>query len=134
MALIPRKSRQTARCSLLAAAVALLAQLFAWAWAPAMGVAAAGDGGVAVICTAEGFKSVVLDENGAAAAEQPPYDTSNGHCPLCPLVHGLGLAPVEWTTRSPVVKAHEPAALPGEQIAAGWFLATLQARGPPLQG
>ena len=133
MALIPRKSRQTARCSLLAAAVALLAQLFAWAWAPAMGVAAAGDGGVTVICTAEGFKSVVLDENGEAA-DPSPFDMAAGHCPLCLLVQGLGMPPVQWAAPSPEVKALEPAALPGAQIAAGWFLATLQARGPPLQG
>lgn len=133
MALIPQKTRRTARRSLLAAALALLAQLFAWAWSPAMGVAATGDGGVAVICTAEGFKSVVLDENGEAA-DPSPFDMAAGHCPLCSLVQGLGVPPVQWAAPPPTVKAHEPAVLPGDQIAAGWFLATLQARGPPLQG
>lgn len=129
----------------MAGALALLFQVMAWAFMPI--AMAAGTGPAAsltadalpvAICTPEGFKSVPL-----AVAGDPVGDPSNGpsdpaptdhDCPLCPLVGGL-------TTVSPPAQVapaapgrHAAIALPGDPIAAGWFLSTLQARAPPAIG
>ncbi|MBP2232609.1 hypothetical protein J2847_005940 [Azospirillum agricola] len=86
------------------------------------------------------MKSVLLDAHGLASdpaqppAEKSPDGKAEGHCPLCPLVGGLGLASAQWSVMPSDVKRHGPMALPGSQIATGWFLATLQARAPPSLG
>jgi hypothetical protein len=134
----PRKALRSARCGLLAAAAALLMQIFAWGAMPFLSVSVAGTATeIMVICTSEGLKPVVLDEDGLSTetpSEKPPTAKAGGHCPLCSPVNGLGMPPVRWLILPADVKAHEPITLPGARIATGWFLATLQARGPPLQG
>ncbi len=133
---------------MLAVAVALVVQLFAWAWMPVWSNSAQGAvTSLTAICTSEGMKSILLDENGLPARSEsaqspdgdspdgkPPAGKAEGHCPLCPLVGGLGLAPVQWVAMPAEVERHGPKALPGRQIATGWFLATLQARAPPALG
>lgn len=110
---------------------------------PVLSVSVAGTAAeIVVICTSEGLKSVVLNEDDLTTesrsselpAEKPPSAKAGGHCPLCSPVNGLGMPPVPWLVLPAAVKAHEPITLPGDRIATGWFLATLQARGPPLQG
>ncbi|AWB08344.1 hypothetical protein A6A40_25240 (plasmid) [Azospirillum humicireducens] len=135
--------RRFARHGLLAAAVALIVQLIAWAWMPAW--SASGDGistQFAAICTPDGVKLVALDDDGLVAelqpsslpAEKSPASKAEGQCPLCPLIGGLGLAPVQVLVMASDVERHGPTLLPGNQIATGWFLATLQARAPPSLG
>lgn len=94
------------------------------------------------ICTPEGLKPVALAVALAVAGDRAgdPADAPSGpaptdhDCPLCPLVGGL-------TTVSPPAQVapaapgrHAAIALPGDLIAAGWFLSTLQARAPPAVG
>lgn len=140
----------------LAGALALLFQVVAWAWLPmpAMGM------GTLVICSPEGLKVVTLGPDGQAISAQaisgqalPDQDgpvkagkadpdqlkgrTNSGTasyapgCPLCALVAGLTTPPPLDLGLPTVMVRHDPVALPGERIAAGWFLSTLQARAPP---
>ncbi|WP_244434232.1 DUF2946 family protein [Azospirillum sp. B506] len=143
MATTPDGMRRFARHGLLAAAVALIVQLIAWAWMPAWTVS--GDGTsiqFTAICTPDGVKVVALDDDGLVAELQPsalptekaPASKAEGQCPLCPLIGGLGLAPAQQTVMPSDVERHGPTLLPGNQIATGWFLATLQARAPPSLG
>ncbi|MFD1626061.1 DUF2946 family protein [Azospirillum griseum] len=139
------KGLRTRRVSLLAGAVALLLQIVAWAWMPAMAAPLPGAGGGdgpsrIVICTPDGFKTVLLDAQGAPiqtdADRNADTDTamSGGSCPLCPLIGGLALPPPLALLTPDDVGRHGPEALPGDRIAAGWFLSTLQARAPPSLG
>lgn len=143
MATTPDRMRRFARHGLLAAAVALIVQLFAWAWMPAWSAPGGGNSTqFAAICTPDGVKVVALGDDGLVAelqpsplpAEKSPASKAEGQCPLCPLIGGLGLLPVQAVVMPSDVERHGPTALPGNQIATGWFLATLQARAPPSLG
>ncbi|WP_236784025.1 DUF2946 family protein [Azospirillum humicireducens] len=108
----------------------------------------AAESGRIVICTPDGFKTVALD--GRASAGDPARfglteselvnsDTgksdpaiSGASCPLCPLVGGLAMPPPDLRMARASVGRYGPEALPGDAIAAGWFLSTLQARAPPV--
>ncbi|WP_391346735.1 hypothetical protein [Azospirillum sp. A23] len=57
---------------------------------------------------------------------------SGGSCPLCPLIGGLAMPPPDLPMTRASVGRHSPEVLPGDVIAAGWFLSTLQARAPPV--
>ncbi len=137
------KTRRTRRVSLLAGAVALLLQIVAWAWMPAL-AAPANDSGSnrIVICTPDGFKTLLLDDRGAPVdphggqteSGQTDAAMSGGSCPLCPLIGGLALPPPVALIMPIDAVRHGPEALPGDRIAAGWFLSTLQARAPPSLG
>lgn len=141
--------RPARRAGLAAGAIALLLQIVAWAWMPAMIASAnAAGSGLIVICTADGFKTVALDDHGAAgdpARFGSTESTSNGpdtgksdptmsggSCPLCPLVGGLAMPPPDLRMARASVGRHSPESLPCDAIAAGWFLSTLQARAPPV--
>lgn len=143
--------RPTRRAGLAAGAIALLLQVVAWAWMPAVIASAnAAESSRIVICTPDGFKTVVMDDHGMAG--DPAGDESNsaqnnsgqgdllqgdllmsgGSCPLCPLIGGLAMPPPDLRMTRASVGRHSPEALPGDVIAAGWFLSTLQARAPPV--
>ncbi|MBP2299017.1 DUF2946 family protein [Azospirillum picis] len=119
-------------------------QVVAWGWMlPTMGVAQAESTLPWLICTADGLKVVAADATSGGgngpeeAAEKPSKsgsqdgDHAAGHCPLCPLVAGLALPPPPTLVHPLPMTARDPRLLPGERIAAGWFLSTLQARAPP---
>ncbi|CAO3360824.1 DUF2946 family protein [Azospirillum palustre] len=133
--------RPTRRAGLAAGAIALLLQVVAWAWMPAVIASAnAAESSQIVICTPDGFKTVVMDDHGMAG--DPAGDESDlgqgdllmsgGSCPLCPLIGGLALPPPDLRMTRASVGRHSPEVLPGDVIAAGWFLSTLQARAPPV--
>ena len=129
--------------------VAFLFQLFAWAWCPPVAVA---DTLTIPICTPVGmiYKTVSSDAGLQAAGLQTAVlpdaggatdsGTDGGMdikildhgCPLCPLVAGLSVPPPDIDIALPGdLSRHGSIGLPGERIAAGWFLSTLQARAPP---
>ncbi|HYH37131.1 MAG TPA: DUF2946 family protein [Azospirillum sp.] len=118
------------RIGLLAGALALLLQTVAWSMTmPSRSL----DGGWITICSAQGLVAVHVDADGApTGGDDSPQAEPAGSCPLCPLVAGLTLPPpfVE-AAAPPVPPGHDAAALPGDRIAAGWFLSSLQARAPP---
>ncbi|WP_247871878.1 DUF2946 family protein [Azospirillum sp. TSO35-2] len=135
--------RRVRRLGLMAGVAALLLQVIAWGWMPSIvGTARAGDDSTVLICSVDGLKSVILDaqDDGAGDAAAPsgtpskpsPYGT--GHCPLCPLMSGLALPPPPTSIGPTLAEARDSRPLPGERIAAGWFLSTLQARAPPALG
>jgi hypothetical protein len=137
------KTRRTRRGSLLAGAVALLLQIVAWAWMPAMAAPTNdSESNRIVICTPDGFKTALLDDRGAPVdpdggqtkGGQTDAAMSGGSCPLCPLIGGLALPPPVALVMPIDAVRHGPEALPGDRIAAGWFLSTLQARAPPSLG
>ncbi|WP_042704792.1 DUF2946 family protein [Azospirillum sp. B506] len=154
MGAIQDRLRPARRAGLAAGAIALLLQIVAWAWMPAMIASAnAAEGSRIVICTADGFKTVALDDRGAVddparfgltksksvKSKSVKFDTgksdptiSGGSCPLCPLVGGLAMPPPDPLVVRASVGRHSPESLPGAAIAAGWFLSTLQARAPPV--
>lgn len=119
---------------LMVVALAFLLQIVAWAWMPAWAAAADdGSNGEIIICTANGLVKITPD--GAAGPDGDDTDATNHGCPLCPLVGGLALPPQPPLQAVPVqTLRHQAVALSGAQIAAGWFLATLQARAPPPIG
>jgi hypothetical protein len=130
------RMRPTRRAGLAAGAIALLLQIVAWAWMPAMIASAkAADNDHMVVCTPDGFKTVVLGDHetgGDPAAGKTESAMSGGSCPLCPLIGGLAMPPPDLRMVPAMASRHSPELLPGELIAAGWFLSTLQARGPPV--
>lgn len=133
-----RLGRRRPRIGLLAGVLAFVLQILAWAWMPAW-VAAANTAHPEqiVICTVEGFKTVILDAAGSGAVttgEKPAPKAGDGGCPLCPVMGGLAMAPPPVMVIPAQTGRHGPQALPGSQIAAGWFLSTLQARAPPVIG
>jgi hypothetical protein len=118
---------------LMVAALAFLLQVVSWAWAPAQAAAFVnGQDGEILICTGDGLVKFTPDGQGDSGDD----NAASGHgCPLCPLVGGLALPPQPPLQAVPVrIIRLQAAALPGAQIAAGWFLATLQARAPPPIG
>ncbi|WP_247893740.1 DUF2946 family protein [Azospirillum endophyticum] len=129
------RMRPTRRAGLAAGAIALLLQIVAWAWMPAMiAPAEAADGDRIVICTPDGFKTMVWGDHDAAsdpAAGKDDSAMSGGSCPLCPLVGGLAMPPPDVRVMPAMARRQGSTLLPGDLIAAGWFLSTLQARGPP---
>lgn len=133
---MPRR-RHPRRLGLVAGAVAFVLQILAWAWMPAWIAAAnAADTDRIVICTAEGFKTITLHgaDDAGTTGEKPAAEPAGSGCPLCPLVGGLAMAPPVMMVVPAEVGRHGSRALPGSQIAAGWFLSTLQARAPPAFG
>ncbi|WP_052293713.1 DUF2946 family protein [Azospirillum sp. B510] len=128
--------RSTGRSGLAAGAVALLLQIVAWAWMPAMIASAnAADSGRIVICTPDGFKTLLVDDRGTGGgpeAGKGEPGLSVGSCPLCPLVGGLSMPPPDLRIAPAAIGRHGPDLLPGDLVAAGWFLSTLQARAPPV--
>ena len=144
--------RRVRRLGLLAGMVALLLQVVAWSWMPvATAAARTGETTSLQICSAGGFATVDVDpaeyglahyggaviDTGYAAddghgAPSDPKPFGSGHCPLCPLVSGLALPPPLLSVGPALAVAADSRLLPGERIAAGWFLSTLQARAPPL--
>lgn len=143
--------RQLRRLGLLAGMAALLLQIIAWGWMPvATAVARSGETTALQICSSGGFATIDVDpaEFGAAnygialigvihaggdshGGTSDPTPFGSGHCPLCPLIAGLALPPPALTVEPAMAVASDTRLLPGERIAAGWFLSTLQARGPP---
>jgi len=138
------KLRPTRRAGLAAGVLALLLQVVAWAWMPAViASATAAESSRIVICTPDGFKTVVLDDHGTAGDParsdlgqgdllQGDLLMSGGSCPLCPLIGGLAMPPPDLGMTRASAGRHSPEALPGDVIAAGRFLSTLQARAPPV--
>jgi hypothetical protein len=120
------------RCAgLMVAALAFLLQVVSWAWAPAQAAVNGRDGEI-LICTADGLVKFTPDGEGDSGGDNAATDHG---CPLCPLVGGLALPTQPPLQTVPVRLIRlQAAALPGAQIAAGWFLATLQARAPPPIG
>lgn len=136
----------------MAGMAALLLQVIAWGWMPvASAVARTGETSSLQICSAGGFATIDVDsaEFGPAnygialigvdhdagdghGGTSDPTPFGSGHCPLCPLIAGLALPPPPLTVEPAMAVAGDTRLLPGERIAAGWFLSTLQARGPPL--
>lgn len=131
-----RPRRRRLRIGLLAGMLAFVLQILAWAWMPAWVAAAnAAHPEQIVICTVEGFKTVTLDAAaGVAVGEKPAPKAGDGGCPLCPVMGGLAMAPPAVAVTPADIGRHGVQALPGSQIAAGWFLSTLQARAPPVLG
>lgn len=119
------RAKQWGSRSVIAAALAFALQIFAWAWSPAM----LGAGEALEICTADGLTTITISGDVDA-----PADGKTASCPLCPLVAGLAPPPQPpLILEAPVRMARQAAfPLPGAQIAAGWFLATRQARAPPV--
>ncbi|WP_109451499.1 DUF2946 family protein [Azospirillum sp. TSH64] len=138
MSATQERLRPARRAGLAAGAIALLLQIVAWAWMPAMIASAnAAEASWIVICTADGFKTVALDDHGVPAdPDGAPSDAAvaDGSCPLCPLVGGLAMPPLGLLPVTVGYVRHGPEFLPGRRIAAGWFLSSLQARAPPANG
>ncbi|MBY6264881.1 DUF2946 domain-containing protein [Azospirillum sp. 412522] len=130
------RMQPTRRVGLAAGAIALLLQIVAWAWMPAMVASAdAADSDRMVICTPDGFKTMVWGDHGTggdAVSGKTESAMSGGSCPLCPLIGGLAMPPPDMRMVPAMSRRHSPELLPGDLIAAGWFLSTLQARGPPV--
>lgn len=126
------------RVGLMAGALAFVLQMMVWSMAiPAMALDGATAGAEAVtICSVDGFKTVFIGPDGQPVS---PEDGSGGaakdHCPLCPTVTGAGLPPQAPTTvPAEGMMMADARSLPGDVIAAGWFLSSLQARAPPAAG
>lgn len=116
---------------MLAGAIAFLFQMTIWSvYAPAMSF-----GLLTPICTADGVRLILPDQI-AATSDDSQTDqamVSVNDCPLCLMVLGLTAPPMALTTPMPAfVRLHEAPRLPGGLIAAGWHLATLKARAPPV--
>ncbi len=132
-------ARVTARAGLMAGVLAFLVQIMAWAVTmPTMALAAAqpaAAGTVITICTADGLKDIALAAPDRGAEEPTAKIITSDHCPLCPVMSGAGLPPVDLTAQSLLLPMRADArTLPGDVIAAGWFLSSLQARAPPARG
>lgn len=117
------------RIGLLIGAVAFLLQLTVWSVnAPAVAA-----GSVIPLCTADGLRMLPVGPDGQPGPEKADHGAMG--CPLCPVMQGLSVPPPAVAPDTPCeILRHGPAALPGERIAAGWFLSTLQARAPPAAG
>lgn len=118
---------------LLAGAVALLFQVFAWTMTMP---AKSADGDWITICSADGLTRIQVDADGTPVGGDEPASADHaGSCPLCPVIGGLSLPPSLVLAALPqVLIRHGAVTLTGDRIAAGWFLSALQARAPPLHG
>lgn len=125
-----RPARTLRRITLLTGAAAFLLQLLTWSvYAPAMAL-----GEATVICTMDGMTEVYLGPDGQPVTPDKGKSDSK-HCGFCVLAKGVSTASPQILAQPPVRMArHGAETLPGEVIAAGWFLSTLQARGPPVLG
>ena len=143
--------RRVRRLGLLAGMAALLLQVIAWGWMPvATALARTGETAALQICSAGGFATIEVesanygppaygialigadqDVGDSHGGTSDPTPFGSGHCPLCPLVAGLALPPPPLAVEPAMAVASDSRLLPGERIAAGWFLSTLQARAPP---
>lgn len=123
--------RRLRRVGALAGAAAFLLQMLTWSvYAPAM----AAGGETLMICTMDGMTEVVIGPDGQPVSPDKAKADSK-HCGFCLLANGLATPPLPAAVSPPVQLARGGAEiLPGGLIAAGWFLATLQARGPPAVG
>lgn len=123
---------QTLRqAGVMAGAAAFLLQMLTWSvYAPAM----AAGGETVLICTIDGMTEITLGPDGQPVSPDKAKAEAN-HCGFCLLANGLTTPPLSAAASPPVQLArHGAEALPGGLIAAGWFLSTLQARGPPTVG
>lgn len=123
-------ARALRRITLLIGAAAFLMQVLTWSvYAPAMAM-----GEATVICTMDGMTEVYLGPDGQPVKPEKSKADSK-HCGFCVLAKGVSAASPQLMAQPPVRMArHGAETLPGEVIAAGWFLSTLQARGPPTLG
>ncbi|MBK4722181.1 DUF2946 domain-containing protein [Azospirillum sp. YIM DDC1] len=117
----------------MAGGMALLLQLLGWAFL--IPVANATTGETVMICTPQGMASIVLPDGPSPDSLIPDGKATlsmGDDCPVCGLVAGLTAPPPLLTVVLPVsVVAHSSIGLPGQHIAAGWFLSRLKARAPP---
>lgn len=122
------------RSGLLAAALALLVQVVAWAWMPAW-LDAAGDAAATLeICTPDGYRIAVADAGPAdpGTTLDPPHAAkATGSCPLCPLVGGLASPPGPAGLLTVVHAQRDRIVPPAGRIASSRALAAAQARAPP---
>lgn len=126
-----RHWRRLRRVGVLAGAAAFLLQMLTWSvYAPAMAMG----GETVMICTMEGMTEITLGPDGQPVSPDKAKADSK-HCGFCLLASGLATPSLPAALSPPVQLArHGAEALPGGLIAAGWFLSTLQARGPPTVG
>ncbi|MFD1626201.1 DUF2946 family protein [Azospirillum griseum] len=138
MSLFRRLALGCRRVSLMVGALAFLCQALAWSvMMPAQAMAASNStvADVITICSVDGIKTIKVGPDGQALPDEDGTAAASGHCPLCPLLAGAGLPPVPpLALPTEQVAAHDARALPGDAIAAGWFLSSLQARAPPSVG
>ncbi|MBK3736081.1 DUF2946 domain-containing protein [Azospirillum brasilense] len=121
----------------MAGGMALLLQLLGWAFLVPVVNAATGE--TVMICTPQGMASITLPDGPppqsllpAQIPDSKPTLSMGEDCPVCGLVAGLTAPPPPLTVVLPVsVIAHSSIGLPGQHIAAGWFLSRLKARAPP---
>ncbi|WP_376996104.1 DUF2946 family protein [Azospirillum himalayense] len=125
--------RRLGRAAVMAGGVALLLQLLGWAFL--IPVANAATGETVMICTPQGMASIALPDAPPPESLLPdgkPTLSMGEDCPVCGLVASLTAPPPLLTVVLPVsVVAHSSIGLPGQHIAAGWFLSRLKARAPP---
>ncbi|ALJ39095.1 MULTISPECIES: DUF2946 domain-containing protein [Azospirillum] len=125
--------RRLGRAAVMVGGVALLLQLLGWAFL--VPVANATTGETVMICTPQGMASITLPDGPPPESLLPdgkPTLSMGEDCPVCGLVAGLTAPPPLLTVVLPVsVVAHSSIGLPGQHIAAGWFLSRLKARAPP---
>lgn len=125
--------RRLGRAAVMAGGMALLLQLLGWAFL--IPVANAATGETVMICTQQGMASIVLPDGPSPDSLIPDGKATlsmGDDCPVCGLVAGLTAPPPLLTVVLPVsVVAHSSIGLPGQHIAAGWFLSRLKARAPP---
>ncbi|MBP2232614.1 hypothetical protein J2847_005945 [Azospirillum agricola] len=139
--ILPRTFIDRIRCAgLLAGLLAFVVQMMVWsATMPAMALAEAPGGTETIaICSADGVKMITIGSDGQPDSGDYGSNTTGAakdHCPLCPTMTGAGLPPLaSMVVPSQGMVAADACALPGDVIAAGWFLSSLQARAPPAIG
>jgi hypothetical protein len=120
------------RRSLALAALVFLCQVVAWAWIPTSAMAKQlNTDDALVICTPDGFAKILPD--GSKAPFDDSEATAPNQCQICLLVGTLSTPPAVTLAKLPAkVALYALRPLPGDQIASGWFLATLKARAPPI--
>jgi hypothetical protein len=119
------------RIGLLAGAVAFLLQMFVWSiQAPAVAA-----GSLIPVCTVDGITLVDLNpdaqnpDSGSGDPAKAKFKAAG--CPLCPLAQGLSVPPPALEPAKPSFLVHHSSLrLPGDYIAAGWYLSSLKARAP----
>lgn len=137
MRAIPTNHGRLRRLGLLAGLLAFVIQVTAWSMMVPGRAASAGEAEVITICGADGLRSITLDADGTPLPEDGTGKAaaSCGHCPLCPVMGGVGLPPVSGAALPvvwlPVADHPAPTADP---ITAGRLLSGLRARAPPAAG
>lgn len=133
----PALPARVRRLGLLAGLLAFVIQVTAWSvMVPGM-TASAGAAEVITICGADGLRTIALDADGNPLPDDGTGSAgaSCGHCPLCPVMAGVGLPPVTGAAL-PVVwlAAGDHPAPSADPIIAGRLLSDLRARAPPAAG